>query len=285
MVVNKCGHRISELTLRPRVHALADVNIEAIAQLPHHAPVLLVHKHDLAMPLRHLLARRALLTHRPALLAHKPAATPSHPPNLAPGISAHVPLALPHLGRIVLLRAVPAVVERLALLPARHGRLLHEGGALRQDGLERVDVVLADRRAGRGCAMPADGGELDAREGAGLGPQVPARDDVAAGRLVEDLRRRRQRDVQLRRQVQVQVEVLLRRARPLLAALQLALELAGLLRRRGRDEQQGEHLRPAGCERCLFAVFDVVGVDAWDGEEEAWVVARGGRHGGAWIRV
>ena len=90
----------------------------------------------------------------------------------------------------------------LALLVLGSLRTLEEGCALRQDSLEGVDVLLRDR-----SRALANWRELNACEGAALWAQVPSRYQVAARRLVVDLRRRGEWEVELRRQVQVEVEV------------------------------------------------------------------------------
>lgn len=121
----------------------------------------------------------------------------------------------------------------LALLVLRSLRTLEEGCALRQDSLEGVDVLLRDR-----SRALANWRELNACEGAALWAQVPSRYQVAARRLVVDLRRRGEWEVELRRQVQVEVEVFFRR-------FVLAARVAEICKGRvGRDHQQRERLRP-----------------------------------------
>lgn len=103
------------------------------------------------------------------------------------------------VGRIIrrklLARGLHSLGRRTAYLggPRRRGAL-QESGALREDGLKCVDIFLETR--------PAPGTrELDAREGAAVGAQVPSRNEVARGGLVVDLGRRRQGEVELRREV------------------------------------------------------------------------------------
>ena len=62
---------------------------------------------------------------------------------------------------------------------------------MRQNRLKRIYVFLKTRAA-------SHGGELEAREGAAVGTEIPSRDEVASRRLVVDLGGRRQRDVELR---------------------------------------------------------------------------------------
>jgi len=141
-------------------------------------------------------------------------------------------------------------------------RTLQKGGALRQDGLERVDVFLRHRRGAL-----ANGWKLNPGEGAALGPQVPAWDQVAARRLVVDLGRCREREIELRREVEVQIEVFFGR-------LVLAAGVAEVGERRtGGDHQQRQRLRARGRERRLFALLDVEGLDASHRVEQSGIAA------------
>ena len=221
-----------ERTLGTGLDVRALDEIEPLAELAHHAPILLINKHDVSVPT--LRAR------------------------------AHVTLA-----RRVLLR----VVLNHAALLRRDARVLQERRALRQDRLKGIDLLLAH------VAVPAaDGRELDAGERARLGPQVPARDQVAARRLVEDLRGGGQRQVELRRQVQVQVEVLLGRVRVVRGrGLRVEFVVVVVVGRGRGHHQQGERLRAVGVERVFVPVLQVVGVDAADAE-----TGRGHRVGASW---
>lgn len=212
-------------------------DLVAVAQLADDAAVLLVHEHD------------------PAALAGARAAL-------------HVALAGGVVGRVIRRQLLGGGrLPGLCAGPLRAGRrrALEEGGALRQDGLEGVDVLL---HAGPG----ADGRELDAREGAAVGPEVPARDQVAGRRLVVDLRGGGQRQVELGRQVEVQVEVVLAGA----------AGAVGEARGRGHHEQR-QRLRAVWRQRLLGPVGDVVGPDALDGVQQLRVLARvsGWPEGGA----
>jgi len=135
-----------------------------LAQLTHHAAVILVNEHDLAV--------------------------------LAPGLAVGREAAA---GGVVG-RVVPALLVAAGV--GRRGSVgtLQKRGALREDGLEGVDVVLRD--------AVADAGELDAREGAALEVTIPSRDQVARGWLVVDLCSCGERKVELGREVEVEVEVL-----------------------------------------------------------------------------
>jgi hypothetical protein len=77
-----------------------------------------------------------------------------------------------------------------------------ESSALGEDGLESIDIFLNTR--------PGVGGrEFDPGESAAIGAEIPARNQIARRWLVVDLGRSGKRKVELRRQVKVQVEVLL----------------------------------------------------------------------------
>lgn len=227
-------------TLGPRLQLAVLLDLKVVGQLANHAAVFLVHQHNLA-----------------ALAAAHGAVAP---PRVR--LAGHV------VGGVVrrqVLRDLALARRRgRALFAARLGRrgALEEGGALRQDGLKRVDVLLDALAA-------LDAGELDARESAAVRAQVPARDEVAARRLVVDLRGGGQREVQLGRQVQVQVKVLLGVG---------AVGVEGRVGKggRGRHHEQRQRLRAGGRQRLLLAVGDVVGRDVLDGVEELWVLVREG---------
>jgi hypothetical protein len=194
-------------------------DLGALGKLAHHAAILLVHEHHLAVG---LFARPCV------------------------GFARRVVL------RVVLLQAA------LALVVLRRLRALEEGGALRQDGFKGVYVLLR-HRAGR----LANCGELYPRESTALGAQVPSRDEVAARRLVVDLCGRREREIKLRREVEVQVEVFFGRlVLPACVAEVCKGRVCG-------HHQQRERLRPRGCERRLLALLDVVGLDAANGVEKS----------------
>ncbi len=130
-----------------------------------------------------------------------------------------------------------------------------ERGALRKNGLKRIEVFLNARAAiGRR--------ELNACECSAVSAEVPSRDQVAAGRLVIDLGRCRQRKVELRGQMQVQVEVF----------------FSGTdTRRIGKSRrcwhhQQGQRLGSGRGERLFVSIGDVVGIDAVDRVEKLWIL-------------
>jgi hypothetical protein len=84
----------------------------------------------------------------------------------------------------------------------RRGCSFKESGALGKDGLESIDIFLNTRPG-------VCGGEFDPGESAAIGAEIPARNQIARRWLVVDLGRSGKREVKLRRQVKVQVEVLL----------------------------------------------------------------------------
>jgi hypothetical protein len=79
---------------------------------------------------------------------------------------------------------------------------LKEGGALCQNRLESVNVLLCDR-----VGSLSKRRELNPCEGTAVGTHVPSWDQVAVGRLVVDLGGRREGEIELWRQVQVEVKV------------------------------------------------------------------------------
>jgi hypothetical protein len=147
-------------------------------------------------------------------------------------------------------RLCRAALLALALPPLRSlsdrgwWRSLQERGALREDCFKRVYVFLDPLSA-------LDRGKLDPGECATVRTEVPAGDQVAGGRLVVDLRRGGERQVQLGREVEMEVEILLRRC---------AIDIdRGVGEGRGRwHHQQGQGLRPGGREGLFFAIGDVV---------------------------
>lgn len=202
-------------------------NLEAVAQLTNNATILLVDQYNSAADMR---AGAALDVCFPRLEA----------------------------SWVVGRRRVAGRFSRLGLgsLGARgprRRRALEESGALRQNRLKGIDVLL-DPRATVG------GGELEARKGAAARAKVPPGDQVAAGRLVVDLRRRGHGEVELGREVQVQVKILLA------VAARDARRVGEA--RRGRDHEERERLRARGREGLLVAIGNVVGLDAIYGVEE-----------------
>jgi hypothetical protein len=175
------------------------------------------------------------------LLVHE-----NHLPVPDPARAHGVRLSRLELGRVVLGRGF-----------LRGGGALHERGALREDGLERVDVLL--------LRAAAQGRELDARvrRDAALRLRVP--DQVAARSLGVDSRRGHQGEVDLRREVQVQIAVVFGRPG------------AGLARRHG-DHEQRHGLRTGRREIGLLAILYVVRLDLLDGIEKVWIVG----HSGSW---
>ena len=184
---------------------------------------------------------------------------------------AHVPFA-----RRVVLRII---LNHIALA-FRRARPFQKRRALRQDGLERIDLLLADPPR-----AVAHRRELDAGERARVRAQVPARDQVAARGAVEDLRGGWQRQVQVRWHVQVQVEVLLERGRVVgRGVLRFVGEQLVVVGGGGRDHQEGQRLAGArGREGRLLAVLQVVGVDAAHAEEQVGVMVAG--HGEGWVQM
>lgn len=87
---------------------------------------------------------------------------------------------------------------RVALLPGRERgrRSFQKSGALRQNGLEGVDIIL-------NALAAVQPGKLDSRKCAAVRAEVPPRNQVARGRLVVDLSRGWQGQVQLGREVEV----------------------------------------------------------------------------------
>ena len=128
---------------------------------------------------------------------------------LARGTSAHRWAAG---GGSLATRVILGVVRRRQLLAfllrvgawTRATRALQEGGALCQDRLERIEIFL-----GALVWSLADAWELDPGEGATVRSEIPAGNEVAIRRLVIDLCRCGDREIQLRWEVKVQVEVLL----------------------------------------------------------------------------
>lgn len=144
----------------------------------------------------------------------------------------------------------------LALPVRRRLRALKKGCALCQDGLKGVDVFLRDR-----IRALANGRKLNARKGAALGAQVPSWYQVAPRGLVVDLCRRGEGQVELGREIEVQVKVFFGR-------LVLAACVAEVGKGRvGGHHQQRQRLRPRGRQGTLLALLDVVGLDAADGIE------------------
>lgn len=165
-------------------------------------------------------------------------------------------------------RRVPWRRAARDLFGPRHRRRgpLQECGALCQDSLESVDVVLHALAA-------VWSRELDSGKGAAVRAEVPARDQVARGRLVVDLGGRGEGQVKLGREVKVQVEVFLGRSR--LRGDGGAVGEG----RRGWDHQQGECLAPGRGERLLLAIGEMISGDAVDGVQQLWVLAHMISHG------
>lgn len=134
---------------------------------------------------------------------------------------------------------------------------LEKSGALSQNSLKGIDVLLD-------TGATVGGGELEARESTAAGAEVPAGDQIAAGRLVIDLRRCGHGEVEFGRQVKVQIKVLL--AIP-------AREARGIGEaRRGRDHEEGECLRARWCEGLLVAIGNVICFDTTYGVEQLRVL-------------
>jgi len=97
-----------------------------------------------------------------------------------------------------------AVVSRIIPMEALRRRCdsLKECSALCEDGFKCVDFLL--------CNFPRSithRRELDADKSTDLWPQIPSRDKVAARRFVENLRRRWKREIELGREVKMEIEI------------------------------------------------------------------------------
>lgn len=110
-------------------------------------------------------------------------------------------------------------------------RSFEKRGTLRENRLKGIDILLD-------VGSAADDGELEASKCAIAGAEIPSRNQVAAGRLVVDLGRRRHGKIELRRQMQVEVEVLLSVSIPTSSACRVCEA------RRRRHHQQRQCLRP-----------------------------------------
>ena len=150
-------------------------DLEAFAEFAHDASVLFIDEDDMAG------LARAPSTHRRATGGGS--------------LATHVILG------IVRRRHLLALLLRVG--GTRATRALQEGGALCQDGLECIEIFLAAL-----VRSLADAWELDPGEGAAVWSEIPAGDEVAARRLMIDLRRCGDGEIQLRWEVKVQVEVL-----------------------------------------------------------------------------
>lgn len=158
------------------LHATMLNDVKPFPQLTHHAPILLIDKNNLA-------------------------------PNSA-RTTTNIPLSRLERRRVIsrdwpVLQTLRRTLRLARARGFRRRRPLEEGRALRDDGLKGIDVLLRP-------ALP-NSRELYPCESPPLGAQVPCpRDEVAARRLEVYLRRRREGEVKFGREVQVQVEVLLR---------------------------------------------------------------------------
>lgn len=98
---------------------------------------------------------------------------------------------------------VRGVIRRM-LLGYRRRRPLKERSALRQNRLKGIHIIL------RHLPRPSsDSRKLYADERARIRAKIPAGNQVAGRRLVVDLSRRGKSEVELRREVQMEVEVFL----------------------------------------------------------------------------
>jgi hypothetical protein len=197
-------------TFGPRCNSTVLDNIEAAAKLAHDAAILLINQDDPSGQVRAMTA---------------------------PDIS----LALVKVGWVIWGRLVSSSFSCLgsssiggsALLWRRSWSRcsLEEGGTLCENRFKGIDVLLD-------VGSAADDGELEASECAVAGAEIPSRNQVAAGGLVVDLSRRRHGKIELRRQMQVEVEVLLSVSIPTSSACRVCEA------RRRRHHQQRQGLRP-----------------------------------------
>ncbi len=169
----------------------------------------------------------------------------------------------PGSGGISFARSVVRRIVSSLFALARAGgcRAFEKSGTLSQDRLERVHILL------RNVPLAfAKRRKLDSGESTRVGTEIPSWNEVAAGRLMVYLRRCGERQVQLRRQMKVKIEVLFGH---------FVLRSHGRQvreRRRGRDHQQRQRLRAGRGEGRLVAVLHMVGFDAGDCVEQSGLV-------------
>ena len=147
------------LTFRSRFDILSFHQIEPLSKLTDNTPILFINQHNMAMP---------------------------------GSISmANVSLAWRIVGRIVW----TSLLSRLFCCSTRRFRTLCKRGALGNDGLKGVNVLLGDFS------------KLYSRKGATVWAKVPSWDEIALWGLMEDLGGRWKGKVELWREVKMEVKV------------------------------------------------------------------------------
>lgn len=152
------------------------------------------------------------------------------------------------------------------MLLDRRLRSFQECGALRQDRLKGINVLL--RRA---AWSSANWRELDARERAGVGAQVPSRNQVASRSLMVDLGRGGEGQFDLWGKMEMQIEVFFGASR----RRSWGSGGTGTGTRRGRrrrHHQEGERLGSRRGKLCFIAILQVECADVVDAEEESWIL-------------
>lgn len=195
------------------------------------------------LALHYVEALAELTHHRPVLFIHKNDVTVS----AASNARAYIAFAWGIIGWIVAL-----------FIAAGWACAFQECRTLRKNGLKGIDIFLRHSvRTGPNL------GEFNAGERSW---QIKAWYEVAAWWLMIYLNGRGQRDVELRREVQVQVEVFFG-----CRAGRLGRRQVGEGGGRGHH-QQGQCLRSRMTERRLLAILYVVGIDVAYAVEQLWVI-------------
>jgi hypothetical protein len=215
-------------TFGARLESTVFYDMEAIGQLADDATVFLIYENDLA-------GRRRAVTALDITFAR-------------PVISRVIGRKLLGLG--LGRRAAPRAL--LFSLSADFGgrRPLEKCRALGQDGLERVDILSH-------AITAADAGEFESGEGAAVGTEIPPGEEITSRGLVVDLGCGRQWQIELWRQMQVEIEVLLRR---------IGINICWVGEGRARRyHQQRQSLRACPVEELFLSIGDMVRSHSLDG--------------------
>lgn len=133
---------------------------------------------------------------------------------------------------------------------------LEKGRALSEDGLKSVNILLK-------TASTTGTWELDASKGATVRAQIPTRNQVTGGRLMIDLSGCWEGEIQLGREMKVEIEIIFDSA-----DLSCVCKWGGC-----RHHEKRESLGTRRGQGFLLAIGDVVGLDALDSVEELWILA------------